>query len=80
MESGKKKTQVRHSKLFEGLINFFTPFLFSKGEFSLWDSNPSLEKRGRGDFLGEARRELFGEPWFKALANFAVKELGGKNV
>ena len=23
---------------------------FSKGEFSPWDSNPSLEKRGRGDF------------------------------
>jgi hypothetical protein len=39
-----------------------------------------LEKRGRGDFLGGARRELFGEPWFRALANFAVKELGGNNV
>jgi hypothetical protein len=23
---------------------------FSKGEFSFVDSNPSLEKRGRGDF------------------------------
>jgi hypothetical protein len=34
---------------------------FSKGEFSPWDSHPSLEKRGRGDFLGELGRELCGE-------------------
>jgi hypothetical protein len=26
---------------------------FSKGEISLQDSNPSLEKRGRGDFWAE---------------------------
>jgi hypothetical protein len=26
---------------------------FSKGEFSPWDCNPSLEKRGRGDFWTE---------------------------
>jgi hypothetical protein len=26
---------------------------FSKGEVSLQDSNPSLEKRGRGDFWAE---------------------------
>jgi hypothetical protein len=31
--------------------------LFSKGEVSLQESNPSLEKRGRGDFLF---RELLG--------------------
>jgi hypothetical protein len=29
--------------------------LFQRGEFSPWDSNPSLEKRGRGDFQGESR-------------------------
>jgi hypothetical protein len=27
--------------------------LYSKGEVSLQDSNPSLEKRGRGDFWAE---------------------------
>jgi len=27
--------------------------LFSKGEFYPWDFNPSLEKRGRGDFRTE---------------------------
>jgi hypothetical protein len=32
-------------------IPFLSPF--SKGEFSPWDSNPSLEKRGRGDFRTE---------------------------
>ena len=36
-----------------GLLQFFHSFPFSKGEFSRWPLNPSLEKRGRGDFLAE---------------------------
>jgi hypothetical protein len=53
MESGKKKTQVRHSKLFEGLINFFTPFLFQRGNFLCGILTP-LWKRGEGEiFWGE---------------------------
>ena len=36
-------------------VELKSPFVppFSKGEFSPWDVNPSLEKRGRGDFRTE---------------------------
>jgi hypothetical protein len=35
--------------------NFFTASLFSKGEVSLQDFSPSLEKRGKGSFVGGMR-------------------------
>jgi hypothetical protein len=42
--------------------------LFSKGEVSLQDSNPSLEKRGRGDFWTEREGNYAANYWVRTLA------------
>jgi hypothetical protein len=41
--------------------------LYSKGEASLQDSNPSLEK-GKGRFLGGVREEYVANFWVRTLA------------
>jgi hypothetical protein len=43
--------------------------LYSKGEVSLQDSNPSLEKRGEGEIFGRSEGGNY-------VANFWVRTLG----
>jgi hypothetical protein len=57
----------------------FFPF-FSKGEFSECDHNPSLEKRGRGDFFSDRLIEEFCSELLSQYTSFAIRMLRSRSA